>query len=102
MTLSYERQWILRNDQFLTGRVAMALLKAARGVYSEAPTVESHAERAQLAASIVQNPWAATPLFMAYIVSHPALVGSTLQASDITDAQLDAAIAESYTWVATR
>lgn len=102
MTLSYERQWILRNDQFLTGRVAMALLKAAREVYNEAATVTNHSERLQLAASIVQNPWSATPLFMSYIVSHPALVGDTLQASSITDAHLDAAIAESYTWVATR
>lgn len=99
MTLSYERQWILHNDTFLRGKLAMAILKIARQVISEDASVPDHDKRRLLALNIVQNPWGATPLFLAYVVSHPALTGN-LTTADITDAMLDAAITEVFTWVA--
>lgn len=99
MTLSYERQWILHNDTFLRGKLAMALLKLARQVISEDASVPDHERRRALALNVVQNPWGATPMFLAYVVSHQSLTGSP-STGDITDALLDTAITEVFTWVA--
>lgn len=99
MTLSYERQWILHNDTFLRGKIAMALLKYARQVIDEDDSVPDHERRRVLALNVVQNPWGATPMFLAYVVSHQGLTGSPAS-TDITDAMLDIALSEVFTWVA--
>lgn len=96
--MTYTQQWALYTDEGFKGRVAMALVAAAKYVLEESTDTPNYRQRHKLAEDIIQNPTSRVPGFLPHIASNPTISAAGPVASLDTD--LDYVIASQFTAVA--
>lgn len=89
--MSYAQQWDLVKDNGFRGRVAMAIIGAAKAIMDEDPEAPNHVKRVRLARSALNNPEQMVVSFIYDIASNPTIAADGPTAS--ADGDLDFVIA---------